>query len=1120
MLNVLPALPSLARHLRDARAMCFLATVIALFQILCSAPVKCAEDLRARQRIVIVLLDRTGSMATRFRDPETRVELTRLQHSWRYLNRDLREELGKGADGLSIYFLPFSREPLDTRDPFARPAKIAATGPAEIEAQVKNFERRISPEGETDIVWAVDKAVELLESLKIEKLSPEDRANVRLILYSDGNHNALRLPNGAKRAFADEDIARNPKLKQELQNQLEESFRRLYKFFDSKKEVLSGDLDIFHWGNNPVESAIKDLRGEKPANFNVGNNPVDKPTGKIDVIEFVDVRVIKQGDGARISGRVKITSGHIARATMSVKLDAPYDTVPAFTAVMQSPQDGTLESFALDIARANLKRKSKVMLEAKIMEATPAPVATGGIYIGKGTSMPLIIGTDASIALVSPADGIFREVFEDMTTGEPQSALLKLRWNDAAKSESLNISLPRDPALTIRVEPVKPDGSMGPALSPGEHRIAGLFGDTQSGALKFTVTASQKFAGPVTKDLLNLASKDAMPDTLIKAVMKVSPPRVLFEGLSRRVCEYDSDQIDRPLKFPVLFIKPSAGVKEAVAELSVLNFTPEKLKGVELSLSNDTRIDGGRVTVHEPSVVFITLTPASAKALEEYKPEDLKLSCKLLQSKIDSVFGYGFDTQGQLPLAVDFADTPHFKIVKLTGPDGKPVDFSQPFEFHMGQQREFTLHVAWNTPAIEKTVTHPFATPINLGVAQLEAELPVGEWMLDKSRSRQIKLKLTATEVGTSEAQVRELGISGLPSVQLNFPRLRVDPSAFDFKIELRGEGDALISPAVPLTIRAGVPQLLTLRAKWDERAEGKTVVHPLNAPLILDGLAKLEADPYVGAWRLDSTGHREIQVRLTGIADGKIKARSISFSIETAFVALANLPPLNVYVPAFTFKVVQARPLELAPGKSVTVPFVFDDATDPKLPETFWKIGGGGEKLNLKIDSSDPDFSFAFADGNSDTVKLSQLKPGASVPILIAYKGPQGLAKSQAKTLAAKFTLSAPGKSGDSAPPMVVNADKALNVSIAPSIPPWIWDLLLLGAPVAIIVWMIGKKNKALQPAVAAPAFAEPSISGADAGPLSEPPPPPVESPSAEPAPESTAEPEIDHIRDAGERF
>jgi len=51
------------------------------------------------------------------------------------------------------------------------------------------------------------------------------------------------------------------------------------------------------------------------------------------------------------------------------------------------------------------------------------------------------------------------------------------------------------------------------------------------------------------------------------------------------------------------------------------------------------------------------------------------------------------------------------------------------------------------------------------------------------------------------------------------------------------------------------------------------------------------------------SQGHREIKLRLTGIADGKVNARSLSFAIETSFVALATLPPLNVYIPTFTFK-------------------------------------------------------------------------------------------------------------------------------------------------------------------------------------------------------------------------
>jgi len=73
---------------------------------------------------------------------------------------------------------------------------------------------------------------------------------------------------------------------------------------------------------------------------------------------------------------------------------------------------------------------------------------------------------------------------------------------------------------------------------------------------------NQKFSAPATKDLLNIAgSNGALNDTVIKALLKVSPPRVLFEGLSRRTVDYDSDQIARSLKFPRSFVKPSAGIK-------------------------------------------------------------------------------------------------------------------------------------------------------------------------------------------------------------------------------------------------------------------------------------------------------------------------------------------------------------------------------------------------------------------------------------------------------------------------------------------------------------------------------------------------------------------------------
>ncbi|HLX64263.1 MAG TPA: hypothetical protein VKX17_23525 [Planctomycetota bacterium] len=1091
----------------------------------------CAEDLRAPQRIVIVLLDRTGSMATRFRDPETRIELTRLQHSWRYLNRDLKDELSKGVDNLSVYFLPFSREPDDKRDPFAKPVKISANSTAEIEAQIKNFERKIGADGETDIVWAVDRAVELLESLKIDKLSAGERANVRLILYSDGGHNVLRLPNGAQRAYADEDIDRDPRLKQQLQTQLEAAFRRLYKFFDNKKESLAGDLDIFHWGNNPVEEAIKDLKNEKPENFNVGNNPVDKPTGKIDVIEFADVRVIKQGDGARIAGQVKVTARNVASATLSVKLGAPYETVPAFTKGLAALQGEFLDTFSLEIPRSLLKRKSKVTIEAKITDAQQTRIATGGLYVGKGATMVLIVGTDASIGIESPADGVFREVFEDMTLAEPQSALLKLRWNDAAKDESIHLALANDPALTVRVEPLKADGGgTGAALNVGAYKLSALFGNAQSGALRITLTANQKFA-PTMKDLMAIGGvdKDAMAEMPIKALIKVSPPRVFFDGLSKRTCEYDSDQIARPIAFPALLIKPSAGVQNAEAEIALLNLAPEKFKDAELWVQNETRVEGKKIAIREPVVVFVRFTPADAKALDAYKPGDLTLNCKLADSKIDRVFGYGFDKSGQLPLAVDFADAPHFKVVKLTGPDGKAIaDSSQPFTLHVGEQREFTLHCAWNSPAVGKVVGHPFASPIKLGVAQLEAvDLPK-EWTLDDSRARQIKLLLTATEIGKSDAATRELGLSGMPSEHLNFPALEVLPAAFQFSVELRGDGDNVIAPSVPLMIQAGVPQSLSLNAKWDERAAGKTVVHRLNDVLNLDGLARLEAEEPVGEWTLDANKlHREIRLKLTGLAEGKVKARSLSFSIGTSFVAPANLPPLQIFVPTFSFKSHQDRPLELSPGKSVLVTFTFDDATEPKLPDTFWRIGGKAETLTVNVEPSDADFFAVFSDGNSPSRKLSELKPGNGVPMVITYKGSQSLTKAQAKNLALKFSLSSHG----APPPIAVVNKTALSVNVEPVIPYWLWDLLLLGAPIGLIAWLISKKGKSalpgLQPAVASapPSAAATAPSSVEnIAPIGGESSAPVSMPSFEPnAPTPVADApdeDIDHISDAGSRF
>jgi len=65
---------------------------------------------------------------------------------------------------------------------------------------------------------------------------------------------------------------------------------------------------------------------------------------------------------------------------------------------------------------------------------------------------------------------------------------------------------------------------------------------------------------------------------VIKALLKVSPPRVLFEGLSRRTVDYDSDQIARSLKFPALFVKPSAGINSPKWKSRCLNLAPEKYK--------------------------------------------------------------------------------------------------------------------------------------------------------------------------------------------------------------------------------------------------------------------------------------------------------------------------------------------------------------------------------------------------------------------------------------------------------------------------------------------------------------------------------------------------------------
>jgi len=120
---------------------------------------------------------------------------------------------------------------------------------------------------------------------------------------------------------------------------------------------------------------------------------VDKPTGKIDVIEFVDVRVLKQGDGARSpakSSSPRATSPARPCRSSSARRTTTFRRSPK---VVQSPQEGRLEPFSLDIPRANLQRKTKVTIEAKITGAQRAAVATGGIYIGKGTSVPLIIGT-------------------------------------------------------------------------------------------------------------------------------------------------------------------------------------------------------------------------------------------------------------------------------------------------------------------------------------------------------------------------------------------------------------------------------------------------------------------------------------------------------------------------------------------------------------------------------------------------------------------------------------------------------------------------------------------------------------------------------------------------------
>jgi len=100
-----------------------------------------------------------------------------------------------------------------------------------------------------------------------------------------------------------------------------------------------------------------------------------------------------------------------------------------------------------------------------------------------------------------------------------------------------------------------------------------------------------------------------------------------------------------------------------------------------------------------------------------------------------------------------------------------------------------------------------------------------------------------------------------------------------DFKVELRGDGDSVVAPNVPLNMQASVPHFFTLGRNGRSPVAGGRARTGTAADL--DDLARIESVDPIGAWRLDSQGHREIKLRADGHRRRESECAIALFAIE-----------------------------------------------------------------------------------------------------------------------------------------------------------------------------------------------------------------------------------------------
>ncbi|MEI6233870.1 MAG: hypothetical protein WCT04_12505 [Planctomycetota bacterium] len=970
------------------------------------------------ERCVIALVDVSGSMNSDVVDPEsgpvnpdTKQNWKRIELTWKYLQHDFENEILQGNDGLRIFVLPFSNAPtaeIGVRTKLTHLIQIPTASVAEMKSAFNETARTHPPGGGTDIVWALEQVVTLVQDPTLLQIAPETRFDI--LIYSDGQHNAFR-PGVAEPVG---DAAKKKMLTDDLNN----AYKKLYGFFcaNSSKMNLSCTFKVKYWfdTSDPVEQPPVPPVGCGNVTLTAGIDLDNPQPAKVVLRPLQNLTAVMQSDGgALISGRWSALLEHVEKATMDVRLGAPFETISKqFDFIAGTKQRAQSDDFKLLIPASEIKQKSWITINAQVRNIVPEGVQhrqkPRTIENGPPASDRVYVGPDAHIEFSFPMGGVYRDILE-MTLGENFDIPVQLRWNTAAEKIPLTLSSPDEWNASYFTGDMKP-------LPSSAFTLAQLYPDVQTGRFILRFKPQQRMKSDHVRNLVQFTAASALQwdktengQALGSLAAKVSvlPKSVYFEGENSRKIELDPNQ--QTVVIPVLHVKPGPGTVGRAVSIHLINRTGGKLKA-DLFLDGSDKPFSGTLQLKESAFFSIRLQGEHA-ALLAYVPDSIRLDCGVAtgvtpeDKELNPIFGSGFilvDPPGQLPLKTTFTEKPSFNV-KLTLSDGTELNPDKSIPVTEGNRVRIMLLLDWNDAAENEKlrVDHPFRVAMPLGQegtgqAELDLATPFPQdLILAKTLPRQWPLNLIGIKRGAVSAGKVRFQLQGYSPIELAIPKVDVAASDLGFKAQLIGKDGQQVDPKQPILLAFQETLPFKIQANWLDPAVGRKVTHPLGGSLDYD-YATLKSDaPFPADWVLSEAKVQTIPLSLAATKVGRCASKKLEFSIngDSAYAHI-DLPEIVVYEPTLAMNIASVTCADLLPDESMQFTLKSLDKTVPALSEGFWKQGGLAEAYDVVLSPKDNFVQFVFAESGTERARLSSFKSvgGASpeTEVRMTYKGPR----------------------------------------------------------------------------------------------------------------------------------